>query len=720
MRNGNRVFASNSGIKVLDPSRRRWDPWVDAGKVGTTVHLIPGPGESIYAASLIRGVTQIGKDGKVLAQSTYGPGGARLAGDGNRHTWLAGTGITLVTKKGERLELTPQGMGSGVSLDMEYDAKRNALWACHEREVILFEGNQWTHITSKDGLLDDYCRSIAVLPGAEVWVGYAHFDSLSRIRRSTSGTILVDTFSYDSKAHNADYTFLDADSRGWLWWATGGRDYVATPSAAAQGNWVALDAEDGIPVPGGNQNSFFGDTDGSIWFASENTVVHFTPPDDFATRLPQPALFIAGFSFGSGGATLADALVSVPRSANVVAHIGSLQFDRRNALRIRYRLLPEQATWVYTSNLNPSLGKLRWGHHTLQVQAQLGNGPWSPVEEQSIRVLWPLWLSWPALLLMGTTCTGIGIGAVQWRRRRIFQREMVLPDLSAWRMEALSPETERLIGTLIDDRYEIGHILSVGGFATVARARDLHEEGRLCAIKIFRYELADQVWVRHRFAHEVAALQQLSHPNIVKVTGHGVIDTGAPFLVMEFIHGRSLRELLEQGGLPRKQIAAFLQQIASALQLLHRSMIFHRDLKPENLMIRFDGGSEEQIVVIDFSIAIVKSRDQTFHGISRVAGTLDYMAPEQVIGYADAGTDIYSLAKIVMEMLTGLRWTELFQAATLDLPDQIRGYFATHRDVFKEDSIDLLVAALAFDPANRPKDANEFARPLVRDLNDGP
>jgi hypothetical protein len=194
MRNGNRVFASNSGIKVLDPSRRRWEPWVDPGMVGTTVHLIPGPGDSIYAASLIRGVTQISRDGKLLARSNYGPGGARLAGDGHRHTWLAGTGITLVTKKRGRLELTPQGMGSGVSLDMEYDAKRNELWACQEREVVLFAENQWTHITSKDGLLDDHCRSIAVLPGAEVWVGYAHLDSLSRIRRNSSGTIQVDTF----------------------------------------------------------------------------------------------------------------------------------------------------------------------------------------------------------------------------------------------------------------------------------------------------------------------------------------------------------------------------------------------------------------------------------------------------------------------------------------------------------------------------------------------
>src|SRR5208282_836938 len=112
-----------------------------------------------------------------------------------------------------------------------------------------------------------------------------------------------------------------------------------------------------------------------------------------------------------------------------------------------------------------------------------------------------------------------------------------LPDLSAWRLGALSPDTEQLIGTVIDGRYEIGHILSVGGFATVVRARDIKQDGRLCAVKIFRYDLADRAWIRHRFEHEVAALEQLSHPNIVKITGHGTVNTGAPFLVMEFIHG---------------------------------------------------------------------------------------------------------------------------------------------------------------------------------------
>jgi serine/threonine protein kinase len=364
------------------------------------------------------------------------------------------------------------------------------------------------------------------------------------------------------------------------------------------------------------------------------------------------------------------------------------------------------------------LGKLRWGHHTLEVQAQLASGSWSPMTDQLLDVPWPVWLSWPMLLLYGAGGAGIGIGTAHWTKRQRFQRGLSLPDLTAWRMRALSPEIEPLLGTVIDERYEIGHILSVGGFATVARARDLRHNGAFCAVKIFRYEFGDRAWIRHRFEQEIAALEQLSHPNIVRITGHGAIDTGAPYLVMEFIQGHSLREHLEQGTVPRNQIGLFLRQLAGALAALHHASIYHRDLKPENLMIRSGANNEKEIVLIDFSIAIVKSPDQTFHGISRVAGTLDYMAPEQVIGYADASTDIYSLAKILLEMVTGLRWAEFLPEAKLDLPEQIRGYFTEHPGLFQADSLDLIVSALAFDPAGRPKDVMEFARPIIRDLGD--
>ncbi len=716
LRVGQDMFAADGGIVKLDEHRRQWNLFPGSTSLGGT--LTPGPNGTLLAAT--RGfIAQLGPDGKILAASALPDdhsAGSYVARTPSGEIWLGREGMDRVVQHGNQFALHPENLPSGHVVSIHYDNAHDALWACDGADLFFRKDGVWGQITQQNGLLNLSCSAIGTQANGDVWMGY-NVEAFSWIQNPASAHPVVRNYTQglNTVAANQGVHFLSVDQRGWLW---RGNDvlYIAAPEAAKAGEWLRIDERDGVPPPIVSGNPFVSDPDGSVWFGTATGVAHFSPPEDFATSFPAPPIFVAGFTVSQGAAVIANGIGPVPRNTSIVAHIGSLQFDRRAALRIRYRLLPEQAAWTYTDNLNPALGKLGWGHHTLQVQAQLATGPWSPLVEQSLAVPWPLWFSWPFLLLMGTTGTGIGLGAAQWNKRQRFKREVMLPDLSAWRMGALSPETEPLIGTVIEGRYEIGHILSVGGFATVARARDLHNEGKLCAIKIFRYELGDQAWVRHRFGQEVAALERLSHPNIVRITGHGWVVSGAPFLVMEFIHGQSLRERLEQGALPRKLIAIFLRQIAGALQLLHQSTIYHRDLKPENLMIRSGAGSDQQIVLIDFSIAIVKSPDQTFHGISRVAGTLEYMAPEQVIGYADSGTDIYSVAKILIEMITGLRWTELFPAATLDLPEQIRGYFTINTGIFEQDSINLIVSALAFDPANRPKNAAEFAEPIVRDL----
>ncbi len=193
-----------------------------------------------------------------------------------------------------------------------------------------------------------------------------------------------------------------------------------------------------------------------------------------------------------------------------------------------------------------------------------------------------------------------------------------------------------------------------------------------CAIKIFRQELLDKKWMERRFQQEVAALGRIRHPNVVKIYGSGRVQDGAFYLVMEFIEGITLRDRLEEAALTSGQVAAYMRQAGSALQAIHAQGICHRDLKPENMMIRSQCERGHELVLIDFSIAIVKDPDETMHGLSRAAGTFHYMAPEQAIGYADVSTDIYSLAKILIEMLTGQRLSVLLPDAAMDLPERVR------------------------------------------------
>ena len=152
---------------------------------------------------------------------------------------------------------------------------------------------------------------------------------------------------------------------------------------------------------------------------------------------------------------------------------------------------------------------------------------------------------------------------------------------------------------------------------------------RCCAVKIFRQELKEKEWIERRFRQEVSALTQICHPNVVGIYGHGTARDGAPYLAMEFIEGDTLREALNKSRLGRKCVAAYLRQTSSALSAIHAHHVCHRDLKPENLMIRENAEPAPEIVLIDFSIAIVKDPDETMHGLSRAAGTLHYMAPDR-------------------------------------------------------------------------------------------
>jgi tRNA A-37 threonylcarbamoyl transferase component Bud32 len=511
--------------------------------------------------------------------------------------------------------------------------------------------------------------------------------------------------------------FLGFDRRGWLWRGTPDGVYVADLEQARQGQWLQINRVDGLPAVDTNQNSFFEDSDGSIWFGAENSVIHMFPPDDLLHPTYAPAVFVSAFTVNGGQAEMADSVHEIKSGTDLVAHIGSLQFDRRNALRMRYRLLPEQSSWITQRELDIHLGKLHSGAHRLEVQAQLGSGPWSEMTPKSFSILRPIWLTWPAILGFALAGSLGAAGAYTWRKKHAERAAKNLPPLGEWRLAALSPEIGQLAGTVLDSRFEVGSVLARGGFATVAKGKDLQHAGRPCAIKIFRQELMDKDWMLRRFQQEVLALEKICHPNVVRIFGHGTTPAGSPYLVMDFVEGQTLREKLEKGGLSPDETASYLRQTGNALEEIHAAGICHRDLKPENLMIRNGSPAGQDLVLIDFSIAIVQDPDETLHGLSRAAGTIYYMAPEQSIGFADSSTDIYSLAKIVIEMLTGQRLSTLLPDASMDLPERVRELLAKLNVGLSTSSIDLISSALEFDPSRRPKSASAFANQIAKDLS---
>jgi len=209
---------------------------------------------------------------------------------------------------------------------------------------------------------------------------------------------------------------------------------------------------------------------------------------------------------------------------------------------------------------------------------------------------------------------------------------------------------------LLDDRYEVGEVLGRGGMATVRQAHDrrLHRD---VAVKELRIDLASDATFQERFRREARASGNLNHPNIVAVYDTGeetdpATGVSVPYIVMELIQGKTLRDILRDGRpiLPRRALE-FTLGVLDALAYSHAAGIVHRDIKPANVMITATGN----IKVMDFGIArAVSDTSSTMTQTAAVIGTAQYLSPEQARGETvDFRSDLYSAGCLMYELLVG-------------------------------------------------------------------
>ncbi|MFI8632278.1 Stk1 family PASTA domain-containing Ser/Thr kinase [Microbacterium sp. NPDC077663] len=271
-----------------------------------------------------------------------------------------------------------------------------------------------------------------------------------------------------------------------------------------------------------------------------------------------------------------------------------------------------------------------------------------------------------------------------------------------------TPQTDPLIGRLVDSRYRVRGRIARGGMATVYVATDLRLERRV-ALKVMHGHLSDDTVFQNRFIQEARSAARLADPHVVNVFDQGQ-DGEMAYLVMEYLPGITLRELLrEQKRLTLPQTITIMDAILSGLSAAHRAGIVHRDVKPENVLLAEDG----RIKIGDFGLARATSAN-TATG-QMLLGTIAYLAPELVTrGTADARSDIYALGIMLYEMLAGE------QPYKGEQPMQIAYQHATHsvpRPSVKNPGIpeqldELVLWATERSPEDRPSDAREMLERL--------
>ena len=200
------------------------------------------------------------------------------------------------------------------------------------------------------------------------------------------------------------------------------------------------------------------------------------------------------------------------------------------------------------------------------------------------------------------------------------------------------------------ENYQIQAHMAQGGMSDIYRAFDLVHH-REVVIKIPDQSMLGDPAQFERFQREMEVMSTLDHPAILKGLGSGKYNR-IPYLVTEFVDGKSLRFLIETSApLPPEQVVPLIQKIADGMDYCHKNDVIHRDLKPENILVTTSG----QPVVMDFGLALTKgSHRVTYSNLSATMGTPDYMAPEQIEGQrGDQRTDIYALGTIMFELLSG-------------------------------------------------------------------
>ncbi|MEW6363516.1 MAG: two-component regulator propeller domain-containing protein [Acidobacteriota bacterium] len=448
---------------------------------------------------------------------------------------------------------------------------------------------------------------------------------------------------------------------------------------------------------GGYQSTGCRTRDGRLWFATTIGIVLVDPKRLHLNPVAPPVhierIALDGFDEG-----WQHPVYIKPGVGKVEISYTALSFVSPGRVRLKYQLAGFDRDWtgprkdrsaVYT-NIPP-------GRYTFQVTACNSDGVWNDTGDSiGIIVLPPIWRTWWFILFALLAFSGLSYIIIHSLRR-------YLSLIAFWKKQ-------KCVG-----HYQLTTKIATGGMGTVYRAVDLMLRSRIVALKLMNEELATDEKERKRLRREAFIIDQLDHPNVVKVVERGEHEQ-RPYVAMELLAGVTLSAKIAAGGFSDTDASLHVMiQIASALANIHSKDIIHRDLKPDNIMLVTSGEDPNFVKLLDFGLARMQSSTRLTQ-TGTMVGTLYYMSPEQVRGKpADSRSDVYMLGVLFYELLTLRRPFEADTPVGL-IMQVLESTPLRPTDLAPNLPVDLerlILAMIDRDPESRPS-AQEVLRELER------
>ncbi|HLP57394.1 MAG TPA: protein kinase, partial [Candidatus Deferrimicrobium sp.] len=526
-------------------------------------------------------------------------------------------------------------------VNLIYEDKNKNMWFSvhvYPRGLVKWDGRAFTLYNDKKGLSSSL-QCIYEDKDGVFWLGSAN--GLFRFKDETFTHLTMK----DGLFNNNIYQILE-DNQGNFWFSCNKgfftvskkelNDYANTKTGAIL--CKAYNKDDGMRSPecnGGFQSAGCKTGDGNLWFPTNKGAVTINPGKIAINKLPPPVL-IEQVLLDGVPTVRGEEIKIKPGVKRIEFRYAGLSFRVPQRVRFKYRLEGYNNDWMDAGNTRvATYTNLDAGTYRFQVQACNDDGIWN---EQGAAVdfdvIPPFTETWLFRILALTAFALFSYLFINFINK-------YLNLVNFW-------NRQKYVG-----KFKLLDKIGSGGMGTVYKAENTMERNEKVAIKVLREELFDDEKNRKRFKQEAAIIDQLDHPNIIKIYERGQ-SHHSMYIAMELLEGKTLtRKIEEEGKLDLFDSLHIMTQVTEAVAKIHSKSIIHRDMKPDNVMLIQKNNDPHFVKLLDFGLAKMEHQTRLTQ-TGMVIGTINYMAPEQIAGTEVTGaTDIYSIGVMFYEMVTG-------------------------------------------------------------------